>query len=156
MTLEGRTVCVLGGGIAGLAVARALALRGAEVTVLEQAEALAEVGAGLQISPNGVRVLDALGLGEPLRDLGLPAQAVQLRDAVGAGVLRLDLSAARPGYFFLHRADLIALLAEGARAAGVQVRLLQQISGVEISEGGAVLSTAQGATLPAQATEAAS
>ncbi len=55
--LDGRKVTVLGAGIAGLAVARALALRGAEVTVLEQAPEIGEVGAGLQISPNGARVI---------------------------------------------------------------------------------------------------
>ncbi len=51
MSLIGQHVTVLGAGIAGLAVARALALRGAAVTVLEQADAIREVGAGLQISP---------------------------------------------------------------------------------------------------------
>ncbi|HMS96941.1 MAG TPA: FAD-dependent oxidoreductase, partial [Tabrizicola sp.] len=48
MSLVGQTVTVLGAGVAGLAVARALALRGASVTVLEQADAIREVGAGLQ------------------------------------------------------------------------------------------------------------
>ncbi len=55
MSLIGQSVTVLGAGIAGLAVARALALRGAAVTVLEQADAIREVGAGIQISPNGAR-----------------------------------------------------------------------------------------------------
>lgn len=145
MALRGRSIAVLGGGIAGLAVARALALRGAEVTVLEQAEAISEVGAGLQISPNGLRVLDALGLGEPLRAAGLAAEAVALCDASGREVTRLGVGGLAPGYFFVHRADLIALLAAGARAAGVQIRLLQQIETVEFSEAGAVLKSAQGA-----------
>ena len=46
MSLKDAEVTVLGAGVAGLAVARALALRGAQVTVLEQAEAIREVGAG--------------------------------------------------------------------------------------------------------------
>ena len=46
-------VTIVGGGIGGLGTAIACALRGMQVTVLEQAPALAEVGAGLQISPNG-------------------------------------------------------------------------------------------------------
>ena len=62
MSLIGQSVTVLGAGVAGLAVARALALRGAAVTVLEQADAIREVGAGLQISPNGASVLRGLGL----------------------------------------------------------------------------------------------
>ena len=62
MTLIGQPVTIIGAGVAGLAAARALALRGAQVTVLEQADAIREVGAGLQISPNGACVLRALGL----------------------------------------------------------------------------------------------
>lgn len=143
MILNGLPITILGGGIAGLAVARALALRGAEVTVLEQAEALVEVGAGLQISPNGLRVIDALGLGPQLRDAGVRAEAVELRDHGGARVLRLDVGRVEPGYHFVHRADLIAILAEGARAAGVQVRLLQRIESVDLDADGATLHTAQ-------------
>ena len=66
MALNGQSVTILGAGVAGLAAARALALRGAKVTVLEQADAIREVGAGLQISPNGAVVLKALGLGDDL------------------------------------------------------------------------------------------
>ena len=114
-------IIVVGAGIGGLAVARALQLRGAEVTVLEQAGAIREVGAGLQISPNGYRVLDALGLGERLRRVSVRAEAVQLIDYRGAPVVRLDLSGlASRDYYFVHRADLIDCLAEGARAAGVR------------------------------------
>jgi len=54
MSLAGREVAVIGGGIGGLAAAAALGQRGARVTVYEQATALSEVGAGLQVSPNGV------------------------------------------------------------------------------------------------------
>lgn len=146
--LIGRRITVLGAGVAGLTVARALALRGAEVTVLEQAEAIREVGAGLQVSPNGARVLRALGLGEAFEAAGPRAEAVELIDGETASrVARLDLARLRPGaeYRFLHRARLIELLAEGARAAGVQIRLLQKIETVELAPGRAPrLTTAQG------------
>ena len=141
--LYGQPVTVLGGGIAGLSVARALAMRGAGVTVLEQAEALREVGAGLQVTPNGTRVLDALGLGEALRDVGLRSEAVELRSHLGRRVIRMPLSGA--DYFLVHRADLIDLLATGARDAGVELRLLQQVDDVSLSDDGAELTTAQGA-----------
>ena len=59
MAVEQRNITVLGAGIGGLAVATALARRGARVQVLEQAPALREVGAGIQISPNGMAVLRA-------------------------------------------------------------------------------------------------
>ncbi|MEI4486463.1 FAD-dependent oxidoreductase [Frigidibacter sp. MR17.14] len=148
--LDGRAVTVLGAGIAGLAVARALALRGAEVTVLEQAPEIGEVGAGLQVSPNGAVVLGALGLSAPLEAAGLRAEAVELHDGPrGRRVVRMDLARLRPGeaYRFVHRADLIALLAEGARDAGVQMRFLQKADEIRLGEDGPEIVTAQGARI---------
>ncbi len=136
MHLKGRQVTVIGAGIAGLALARALALRGAMVTVLEQADAIREVGAGIQIGPNGAVVLQALGLGGALQAASMRAGAVELKNgASGAAVLRLDLGRLRPdqGYHFLHRADLIGLLAAGARQAGVEIRLGQRVGAVDLS-----------------------
>lgn len=136
MNLIGAEVTVLGAGVAGLAVARALALRGARVTVLEQADAIREVGAGLQISPNGAAVLRALGLGDALEACSLRAAAVRLVDGPsGETVLRLDLARLRPGqgYHLVHRADLIRILLDGARDAGVQVQLLQKAVRVDLA-----------------------
>lgn len=136
MTLIGQPVAIIGAGVAGLALAQALALRGARVTVLEQADAIREVGAGLQISPNGACVLRALGLQEALDAVSLRAEAVHLIDGpTGDGVARLDLARLRPGqgYHFLHRADLIALLLKGAQEAGVTLHLLSRIEVVDLS-----------------------
>ena len=132
MSLIGQKVTVLGAGVAGLAVARALALRGAVVTVLEQADAIREVGAGVQVSPNGASVLRALGLALP----GLRADAVELRDGLTGGlVTRLEVARLRPdqAYHFMHRAELIDLLLQGAREAGVMVRLLSRVVLVNLS-----------------------
>lgn len=147
MSLIGRPVTVLGAGVAGLAVARALAMRGAAVTVLEQADAVREVGAGLQVSPNGAAVLRALGLGRALEAASVRASAVVLKDGLdGAAVLRMDLARLRPGqgWHFVHRADLIALLLEGAREAGVELRLLQKVEAVDLSGETPVAVTVQG------------
>lgn len=136
MSLNGQMVTVLGAGVAGLAVARALALRGAQVTVLEQADAIREVGAGLQVSPNGAAVLKALGLEAALEASSVRAEAVELRDGLDGGlVTRLEVARLRPdqGYHFLHRADLIGLLLDGAREAGVELRLLQKVDSVDLS-----------------------
>jgi len=131
-SIKSLNVAVIGAGIGGLAAARALALRGASVTVLEQAGEIAEVGAGLQISPNGFVVLRALGLGEALAECSMRGQAVQLVDYRGGKVVRLDLGQmpADMPYWFVHRADLIDLLAKGARDAGVKIRLLQKVAGI--------------------------
>lgn len=136
MSLIGQSVTVIGAGVAGLAVARALALRGAQVTVLEQADAIREVGAGLQISPNGAAVLRALGLQAALDGASIRGQAVSLIDGpTGDEVTRLDLARLRPGqgYHFLHRADLIDLLLVAAREAGVDLRLLSRVTTVDLS-----------------------
>ncbi len=133
MNLKDLEITVAGGGIGGLTAALALRRRGARVTVLEQAPEITEVGAGLQISPNGVAVLRALGLQEALADRAVRARAVVLKDYQRGGeVLRLDLARLAPDqhYYFVHRADLIDLLARAARAAGVQVRLLQKVTEV--------------------------
>ncbi|GLS87813.1 monooxygenase [Cypionkella aquatica] len=136
MGITGQQITVLGAGVAGLAVSLALARQGAQVTVLEQADAIREVGAGLQISPNAACVLRALGLGAAVDATAMRAQAVDLLDGrSGRRVLRLDLARLRPqqSYLFLHRADLIDLLAEAARAAGVQITLSQQIETVDLT-----------------------
>jgi salicylate hydroxylase len=132
MKLDGLRVCVIGAGIGGLAVARALARRGAVVSVLEQAPEIAEVGAGLQVSPNGFAVLRALGLDDALRAGAVQARAVSLRDYKGGEVVRLDLGALGDSdYHFIHRADLIDILAAGARDTGARIRLMQKVVGVE-------------------------
>lgn len=89
----------------------------------ERAEALREVGAGIQLSPNAVRGLAMLGLGEALDATALPCRQVTLRDTRGRGVATLDLARHRPGAPFrmIHRARLITLLEAAARAAGVTI-----------------------------------
>ncbi|MFC6687676.1 FAD-dependent monooxygenase [Jhaorihella thermophila] len=134
MSLNGLRVKVVGAGIGGLAAALALRARGAEVTVLEQAPELSEVGAGLQISPNGVAVLRVLGLEPALAQEAVRGRAVVLRDhAGGDAVLRLDLARHAPdlAYYFVHRADLIDLLTQAAREADIGLRLLQRVAAVE-------------------------
>jgi salicylate hydroxylase len=144
--LIGREVTVLGAGIAGLAVARALALRGASVTVLEQAEAIREVGAGVQVSPNGGRVIAALGLEEAFRAVSLRSEAAQLLDGVTGGQVAL-LPMGGAEYRLAHRAALIEVLATGARAAGVKIRLLQRVEEIDLTQERPVLTLATGARL---------
>ncbi|RMH40524.1 MAG: monooxygenase, partial [Alphaproteobacteria bacterium] len=121
---------VAGGGIGGLMAALALSRRGAVVEVFEQAPAITEVGAGLQISPNGYHVFEALGLGASLAEIGTRAEAVELRDFRGRLVLRLDLGRLGPAmpYHFVHRADLIGLLAQEATRAGATVTTAARVA----------------------------
>jgi len=131
-------IAIVGAGIAGLAAARALALEGARVTVLEQADGIREFGAGLQITPNGAAVLRALGLGEALAACGLRAEAVELRDGADGGLVsRLDLMRLRPGqdWAFVHRGDLVSMLVEGARAAGARIETGRRVESVRLAGG---------------------
>ena len=140
-------ITVLGAGVAGLAVATALAQAGFRVQVLEQADAIREVGAGLQISPNGAVVLRALGISVP----ATRADAVTLRNgADGRRVLRLDLAKLRPDqdYLFAHRADLIAALRAAALAAGAEIGLNRKVLGVDLSGDRPRLTTDDGQVTP--------
>ena len=116
-------VIVAGGGIGGLACALALARAGVSSVVLEQAAAFGEVGAGLQLGPNAVRVLAEWGLMDALQACAAFPEALRVRDAHGAnqlGHLRLGAMAlARHGqhYATLHRADLVAILAAAVESA---------------------------------------
>ncbi len=119
-----RNIAIIGGGIGGLTAALAFARQGAAVTIYEQAPALTEVGAGLQITPNGARVLNALGMEKALDVTGITAQAVAPMDAIsGKKITQFDLSTQKPPYRFYHRAALIDVLVGACAAAGVTVKL---------------------------------
>ncbi len=143
--IAGQDVTILGAGIGGLTAAVALAGRGAHVTVLEQAAEITEVGAGLQISPNGVRVLDALGLGNQARARAMRGSGVWLRDGIsGREVIDFSFEKVAPEATFLlfHRADLIDLLAGAARDAGVVIRCGAQVERVTPGLGAATVKLA--------------
>ncbi len=67
MAQESNRIIVVGGGIGGLAASLALARQGFQVTVLEQAPEIGEIGAGIQLGPNAFSAFDALGVGEKAR-----------------------------------------------------------------------------------------
>ena len=110
------SVAVCGAGLGGLTAALALAQRGFDVTVFEQAEQLSEVGAGLQLSANAVRVLSSLGLEEQLEALASEPEGKQIRVwNTGKTYKLFDLgpvSRERYGfpYLMMHRADLHTVL----------------------------------------------
>lgn len=115
-------IVIIGGGIGGLAAALSLLKRGLDVEVHEQALELKEVGAGIQISSNGTRVLYALGLEDALKRVQvLPSGRVIRHWSTGETWNWFDLGATtarRYGtpHVMLHRGDLHGLLADAVRA----------------------------------------
>ena len=126
MTITGSDVLVIGGGIGGLGASIALAAQGLQVRVLEAAPEFGEVGAGIQLAPNCTRILDAYGLLDEIKELGVLPDAMVMRDALdGRELTRLDLRdlEERYGYPYvvIHRSDLHRVLVDAAARAGVDM-----------------------------------
>jgi 3-hydroxybenzoate 6-monooxygenase len=115
-------VIVAGGGIGGLATALALARGGHRVSVLERAKEFAEIGAGIQLAPNGLHALDALGVGATVRERAVHMDELRFMDGVtGEHVTSLELTGAYrrrfdSPYVVVHRAELHTVLLEACRA----------------------------------------
>jgi salicylate hydroxylase len=138
-----RKVIVIGGGIGGLTTALALLSRGIDVDVFEQAPRLGELGAGIQISPNGTRVLLALGLEQELRAIAVAPLRKEIRHwRTGKTWNWYDLgttSSQRYGspHVLLHRGDLHGLLVAAVQKRKPDaVHLSQRCIDVSQHEGG--------------------
>lgn len=144
-------VLIAGGGIGGLAAALALLQRGVDVTVFEQAQELKEIGAGVQLGPNGVRVLYALGLEAEVNRLGVDAQSKEVRIwNTGQTWPLFNLGAEsveRYGvpYLMMHRADLHTLLLDAVRACKPDaVQVASRCKGFTQSDGAVELDLEDG------------
>ncbi|ARP87403.1 FAD-dependent monooxygenase [Bordetella genomosp. 9] len=146
-------VLIAGAGLGGLTAALALLRRGLRVRVLEQAPALRELGAGIQLSANANRALFNLGLEEALLRVASPAAGKRIRLwNTGQTWPLFDLGAqsvARYGYPYLtiYRADLHAALVEAVRAADPDaIELNARVESVRQEGGQAVALLADGTT----------
>ncbi|HEX5379410.1 MAG TPA: NAD(P)/FAD-dependent oxidoreductase [Phenylobacterium sp.] len=112
---------VVGSGVAGMASALALARRGHEVTLFEAFEKPRPVGSGLLLQPSGLAALRALGLAEPVLELGARITRLDGRDVAGRQVMNMAYEDWRPGAFGLgvHRASLFDVLQGALAPAGV-------------------------------------
>ena len=150
-----RTI-IIGGGIGGLAAGLALLKRGLDVEIYEQAPELKEVGAGIQISSNGTRVLYALGLQDALAKVQVLPSRRQIRHwATGETWNWFELGAVtaqRYGtpHVMLHRGDLHGLLADGVRALKPDaIRLGMRCAAIAQTDRGVEVKFENGATASA-------
>ena len=115
-------VLIAGAGLGGLTAALCLEQAGHEVTVFESASALGEIGAGIQLGGNAVRVLDSLGLRERVEAVSVRPQAIHFR-LFETGELLHEAPQGRAyeerygvPYFHIHRGDLHGILARALEA----------------------------------------
>lgn len=151
-------VAIAGGGIGGLACALALARRGFRSVVLEQAREFGEVGVGLQVAPNALHVLDALGVGARAKQDAFLIERMVMMDAVsGEEILNIPCGKEfrrRFGnpYAVAHRADIHGSLLEGCRAQPlVELRTSSRVTGFVIGDGGVSVELASGVHIEAGA-----
>jgi salicylate hydroxylase len=138
-----KPVVIAGGGIGGLACALALAVKGFHALVLEQQE-FGEIGAGIQLAPNAWSALDALGVGEDVKQEAVFIERLLMMDGVsGETVIDIPLDARfreRYGnpYAVTHRADIHRCLLDAckARADLLELRTHSKVTGFDLGDEG--------------------
>ena len=146
-----KKVLVAGAGIGGVCVAALLAKARHEVVVFEQAPVLGEVGAGIQLSANGVKVLQHLGLSDALEKFGVRPEQYVFRLYNSGEILQsfrlADEHQRRNGapYYQVHRADIHGALVEALdKNAPGCVRLNAQVTSFQEQGGGISIKLADG------------
>ena len=136
-------IIIIGAGIGGLSAGLALARNGHSVTIYESAPQLAEVGAGVQMSPNAVKIFFEWGLGPDLLAKAALPETLYVhnwRDGRILGATKITPDFERrygAPYIVVHRAELHEILLRHAVRAGVTVHVASKITKYDF-EGGAV------------------
>jgi salicylate hydroxylase len=151
-------VIIVGAGIGGLTAALALAQRGVNCLVLERADTLEEVGAGIQLSPNACKVLFALGFEAQIRRAAFAPDAIMVRSASDSRTLLANRLGAfaqdRWGapYLQIRRSALQRILHHAARARDhVELRFTAEVTGLELTADHALVSLSNGEALAGSA-----
>ncbi len=144
---------VIGGGIGGLTTALALSQKGYPVHLIERAAEFGEIGAGIQIAPNGSRMLDALGVLDRIQTYAVYPQRLILVDALSGNLLTtLDFGenfqrAYTYRYLVMHRSDLLTILLDACQqSAGITLETNREVVTVDDLGDGALVTCADGAT----------
>ncbi|MDF3311082.1 FAD-dependent monooxygenase [Rhodococcus sp. T2V] len=125
MTSENKQILIVGGGICGMATALACARNGVRSQVLEKSPSFGELGAGLQLGPNGIRALDTLGVAEEIRRTGRrPERYIARRADDNSEIISFDFGTKfeeqfGAPYLVVHRGDLLDLLIKACVDTGL-------------------------------------
>lgn len=152
-------ILIAGAGIGGLTAAIALARRGFAVTVAEKRTGFGETGAGIQVTPNAGRVLDALDLRLPLKRAAVTSERLVIRrwrDGRQLAEMPMSLSEAETPFRALRRTDLHTVLLDAARSLpGIRLTVGRDLRDVQEGEDGITATLAsesgQTETIPALA-----
>jgi 2-polyprenyl-6-methoxyphenol hydroxylase-like FAD-dependent oxidoreductase len=143
-----RRVLVVGGGIGGLVLARALARLGVGVDVVERSPQLRAPGAGISLGANAMRALEAVGVGASVAARGQALGAAAITDARGRTLSAADIAAITEKYgsaYAFERGALHAALAEGLAALpGVAIRCGVSPTALREADDGVAVATSDG------------
>jgi salicylate hydroxylase len=146
-------MAIVGGGLAGLAAAQALKAFGMKAEVFEAAPALGEIGAAVNASPQAVKALRAIGVGDRVAAVGHLSPGIYTRNMQTGEFLEFNdrlKAAERYGapYYTFHRADLLDALASGLDRSAIH--LGHRLTGLEERDGSIALAFANGAEVEAE------
>ena len=135
-------IAIVGGGLAGVATANALKTFGLSAQVYEAAPALGEIGAAVNVSPQAVKALRAIGRGEAVAAVGYSSPGIYTRNMLTGEFLEFNdrmKTGALYGapYYTFHRADLLEALANGLDQN--DVHLGHRLTGIEEKDDSIVL-----------------
>ena len=146
-------IAIVGGGLAGLAAAQALKTFGTKAEVFETAPALGEIGAAVNVSPQAVKALQAIGVGDKVAAVANSSPGIYTRNMQTGEFLELNdrhKAAARYGapYYTFHRADLLDALAGGLDHSAIH--LGHRLTGIEERSDRILLAFANGTEVEAE------
>jgi len=146
-------IAIVGGGLAGVATANALKTFGLNAQLFEAAPALGEIGAAVNVSPQAVKALRAIGRGEQVAAVGYASPGIYTRNMQTGEFLEFNdrfKAGERYGapYYTFHRADLLDALAAGLNPG--DIHLGHRLTGIEERNDSAVLAFDNGARIEAE------
>jgi len=146
-------IAIVGGGLAGIAAAHALKTVGITAEVFETAPALGEIGAAVNVSPQAVKALQAIGVGDSVAAVGNTSPGIYTRNMQTGEFLefrdrRKTSARYQAPYYTFHRADLLNALASGLEPS--LIHLGHRLTGIAERGDGVALSFANGTTVEAE------